>query len=93
MFPHSTNANDAPKLLQWAVKDLNLMNCFFDNLKEFIETWNKTANFCETEELAVDVDEEIQARLDFLTAMYSNDITPDHFSKWHVTFLLNLSNI
>ena len=27
------------------------------------------------------VEESIQARLDFLAAMYSNDITPDHFRK------------
>lgn len=78
MFPHSNNSADASKLLQWAVKDLNLMNCFFENLKEFISSWNE-AQLCENEELAGDLELEIQARLDFLTAMFSNDITPDHF--------------
>ena len=80
MFPHSNNTTDASKLLQWAVKDLHLMDCFFENLKDFISTWNE-AQLCDNEELAGDLELEIQARLDFLTAMYSNDITPDHFSK------------
>lgn len=81
MFPHTSNASDAPKLLQLAFKDLDLINCFFENLKEFIETYFKTKDL-DNEDLHAELEHDIQARLDFLTAMYSNDITPDHCSMY-----------
>lgn len=90
MFPHTANANDAPKLLQWAYRDLDLINCFFQNLKEFIETYFKS-NDIENEDLHAELEHEIQGRLDFLTAMYSNDITPDHCSMYYFkTFFISL---
>lgn len=90
MFPHSNNSSDATKLLQWAFKDLNLMTIFFTNLKQFVEGWVefKDDSTTSTDRRNHDLEHEIQGRLDFLTSMYSNDITPDHCSKSSPVFYL-----
>ena len=54
------------------------MNYFFENLKEFTKSWPSDK---ESDEAVSEKEQQIQSRLDFLSAMYSNEITPDHFRK------------
>ena len=78
VYPHASNSADSAKVLTWAIKDLDLMNYFFENLKEFTNAWPSVK---ESDELVSEREQQIQSRLDFLSAMYSNEITPDHFRK------------
>ena len=55
------------------------MKYFFENLKEFTKSWPAEK---ENDELVGDREQQIQSRLDFLSAMYSNEITPDHFREY-----------
>lgn len=76
IFPHSNNSSESSKLLSWAVKDLELMDCFFENLKAYTTICK---NMSDNDDAMNDREQQIRARLDFLTAMFSIEITPDHF--------------
>lgn len=80
VYPHASNSADSAKILTWAIKELDLMKYFFENLKEFTKLWPTEK---ENDELVSDREQQIQSRLDFLSAMYSNEITPDHFRKYY----------
>ena len=96
-YPHSQSTSERQRLLDWAVKDLGMMDVFFDNLKGCVDEWRTQL---EDKPESMDLrskEQQIQARLDFLTALYSNELSPDHFSKYHnhrsthytVTFLIH----
>ena len=80
LFPHSNNSSDSSKLLKWAIKELDLMECFFDNLKDFSSSCLQ-AKSTDGEDIIAEREQQIQARLDFITALFSNEMTPDHFRK------------
>ncbi|XP_065661314.1 ubiquitin carboxyl-terminal hydrolase 34 isoform X2 [Hydra vulgaris] len=75
VYPHKTS--ESSSLLSWAIKDLQLMNAFFNNLLVFVQTLKEVENSATDQQDSIE--ESIQARLEFLAAIYSNDITPDHF--------------
>ena len=57
------------------------MECFFDNLKDFSSSClqSKSTN---GGDIIAEREQQIQARLDFITALFSNEMTPDHFRKF-----------
>ena len=87
LFPHSNNSSDSSKLLKWAIKELDLMECFFDNLKDFSSSCLQ-AKSSSGGDIIAEREQQIQARLDFITALFSNEMTPDHFRKF---FTIRLS--
>ena len=76
----SKNSSESHWLLEWAVKELSMMDIFFSNLRDFVDTWQALS----ADDNKVRIhhrEQQILARLDLLTALYSNELSPDHFRK------------
>ena len=80
----SKSSNENHWLLDWAVKELGMMNIFFSNLKSYVENWRADVSNEEDNVPVYQREQHILARLDFLTALYSNELSPDHFRKLEV---------
>eukprot|EP00794_Sanderia_malayensis_P020521 gene20521-22540_t len=79
-YPMSSNSSDGHWLLEWAVKDLHMMDVFFSNLKDFVELWQQKVTAREGDnDPTPHREQQILARLEFLTALYSSELSPDHF--------------
>ena len=76
----SKNSNESNWLLEWAVKELGMMKKFFLNLSEYVESWRSQVSDVDSVPI-YQREQHILARLDFLTALYSNELSPDHFRK------------
>lgn len=87
----SKSSSENHWLLEWAVKELRMMNIFFSNLEEYVESWQKAVVDGDDSVAIYQRDQHILARLDFLTALYSNELSPDHFRELLVTADIYLS--
>ena len=58
-----------------------MMDTFFSNLKEYVAAWQISLRTGNDSIPGHQREQQILARLEFLTALYSNDLSPDHFSK------------
>ena len=76
----SKTSNESNWLLDWAVKELGMMNIFFLNLSKYVENWRSQVSDVDSVP-TYQREQHILARLDFLTALYSNELSPDHFRK------------
>ncbi len=77
-----TNSNDGHWVLEWAVQDLKMMDVFFSNLKDSVDAWPENLSSAgENDNESRSREQQTVARLDFLTALYSNDLSPDHFRE------------
>ena len=65
-------------VVEWANKKLNMMKLYFDNLAQYCQ--GRRGN-TKPKESFFNHYEEVQARLQFLTSVYSNDLSPAKFSK------------
>lgn len=77
-FQPFTGANTY-EVVEWANKKLNMMKLYFENLVQY----------CQQREIGGRANEsffnhyeEVQARLQFLTSVYSTELSPQKFSKW-----------
>ena len=75
------NSSENHWLLDWAVQELRMMNIFFSNLKAYVDAWQAAISSGENNVPVYQREQQILARLDFLTALYSNELSPDHFRK------------
>ncbi|XP_065067715.1 ubiquitin carboxyl-terminal hydrolase 34-like isoform X1 [Rhopilema esculentum] len=73
------NSSESHWLLDWAVKELRMMDTFFSNLKEYVAAWQISLQTGNDSIPGHQREQQILARLEFLTALYSNDLSPDHF--------------
>ena len=82
-----TNSSEGHWLLEWAVKDLRMMDVFFSNLKQYVESWQDSiTTAAEDEGEPHHREQQILARLDFMTALYSNELSLDHFREFFISF-------
>lgn len=78
----SKNSSENHWLLDWAVKELRMMNIFFSNLEDYVDAWQEAVTEGDDNTAVFQREQQILARLDFLTALYSNELSPDHFRKY-----------
>ena len=66
-------------MVDWANKKLNMMKLYFENLVQYCQQ-RETAGT--GNESFFNHYEEVQSRLQFLTSVYSTELSPQKFSKW-----------
>ena len=72
-------------ITNWANRQLNMMELFFSNVTQFVESLHK-ANV--TSNSLYSPIEEIQARLQFLSSVFSCELSQQDFSKLHYVLCL-----
>ena len=65
-------------MVDWANKKLNMMKLYFENLVQYCQQ-RETAD--SGNESFFNHYEEVQSRLQFLTSVYSTELSPQKFSK------------
>lgn len=67
-------------MVEWANKKLNMMKLYFENLVQYCQQKREMGGTsCES---FFNHYEEVQARLQFLTSVYSTELSPQKFSKY-----------
>ena len=65
-------------MVEWANKKLNMMKLYFENLVQYCQQREKAGG---ANESFFNHYEEVHARLQFLTSVYSTELSPQKFSK------------
>ena len=62
MYPHASNSADSSKILTWAIKELDLMSYFFDNMREFNQQVQWSNGKEQNDEVVSEREQQIQVR-------------------------------